>query len=224
MHAIERVHLVTIPRLDRDCETLAYAIAHSQNAIIAKLAHRFLDPSLLERYARAFGFGEDIPFPRPLGPSIARIPADPLEFARTAAGFWNTSLSPLHAALLANAIAAGGWFATPGVVEPRRIMTLGAAQALARMMVGTTREGTARLGFHDAAGHPLVPYDVAGKTGSLSRGDPYLGYSWFVGFAPAERPQLALAVLVGNDQHRRVRAHVLAGKLLAGNVVRLAAR
>src|SRR5947209_6828558 len=55
-HGIETIHLLDIRALDRSCETLSYAISHSQNVIIAKLAHRLLDPSLLAHYAAAFGF------------------------------------------------------------------------------------------------------------------------------------------------------------------------
>src|SRR5205823_5399875 len=29
-HALERIHLIDVPRLDRECETLSFAIAHSQ--------------------------------------------------------------------------------------------------------------------------------------------------------------------------------------------------
>ena len=210
MHAIEPIHLVD-SRADRECETLGYAIAHSQNAIIAKLAHRLLTPALLSRYAQAFGFGEELHVRQtPVGASIARIPADPLAFARTAAGFWNVRLSPLHAALLANAIAAGGWFHVPDDSEPpRRVMSLEAAHELSRMMVRTTREGTARSAFH-----PALPFEVAGKTGTLTREQPYLAYSWFVGFAPADRPQIAFAVLVGNGEDWRWKAAPLARRFL----------
>jgi cell division protein FtsI/penicillin-binding protein 2 len=216
MHALERTHLVDVPRLDRDCETLGFAIAHSQNAIIAKLAHRHLDPARLGHYAAALGFGEELPFDPPVIPSVARLPAEPLAFARTAAGFWNVSLSPLHAALLARAIAAGGEFRGPDGQGPaRRAMSEQAARTLGEMMVGTTLQGTARAAFHDADGRSRLPFPVAGKTGSLTRAAPYVAYSWFVGFAPADRPEVAFAVLIGNGEDRRVKAAQVAERLLA---------
>ena len=210
MHAIDRGNLIDT-HADRACETLGYAIAHSQNAIIAKLAHRLLTPALLARYAEAFGFGDELHVKNtPVAPSVARIPGEPLALARTAAGFWNVSLSPMHAALLANAIAAGGWFHVPDdATPPHRVMSLEAAHTLAQMMVRTTREGTARGAFH-----PRLPFEVAGKTGTLTREQPYLAYSWFVGFAPAERPQIAFAVLVGNGEDWRWKAAPLARRLL----------
>src|SRR5207245_10180033 len=104
-------------------------------------------------------------------------------------------------------------------LEPRPVkgvLSAEAARAVARMMVGTTEYGTAKSGFHKN-GRPLLPgVAVAGKTGSLDRQKPYLAYSWFVGFAPAEKPEVAVAVLLGNGEDWRWRAHQVAAELLAG--------
>jgi cell division protein FtsI/penicillin-binding protein 2 len=51
---------------------------------------------------------------------------------------------------------------------------------------------------------------VAGKTGSLSEPDPFRDYSWFVGFAPADNPRVAFAVVVVNDRSWRVKAPYVA--------------
>ena len=87
------------------------------------------------------------------------------------------------------------------------------------MMVGTTAYGTARLGFRDRrSGRPLLPFTVAGKTGTLNRKDPsqpFLAYSWFVGFAPAERPEVAVAILLANGDAGQKRASHVAAELLA---------
>src|SRR5262249_14901569 len=86
---------------------------------------------------------------------------------------------------------------------------------VSRMMVGTTDYGTARLGFHDRAGRPILKgVAVAGKTGSLCRTAPYLGYFWVVGVAPAHPPQIAVAVLPAAEESH-TRAHQLAAQLLA---------
>jgi cell division protein FtsI/penicillin-binding protein 2 len=87
------------------------------------------------------------------------------------------------------------------------------------MMIGTTQYGTAKSGFHDRrTGRPLLPgVAVAGKTGTLNRPapeGPFLSYSWFVGFAPAERPEVAFAVLLGNGENWHKRAHNVAASLL----------
>ena len=54
------------------------------------------------RASRAkLGWGQDMPFDVPVAPSTLTFPEDELGFARTAAGFWNTTLSPFQGANLA---------------------------------------------------------------------------------------------------------------------------
>jgi cell division protein FtsI/penicillin-binding protein 2 len=233
VHSVEASNLASHPRLDKSCNTLSYGIAKSQNAILARLANDHLDAAALSHTARALGFGEALPFELPVAPSEAQVPhAGSLAFARVAAGFWSTTLSPLHGAWLAATLARGGVTPPLRLVDrvvdsdggahrpeapaPRRVISEEAARAVARMMVGTTEWGTARTGFHErGSNRPLLPVAVAGKTGTLDRAQPYLAYSWFVGFAPAERPEVAVAVLLGNGEDWHVRAHQVAAELLA---------
>src|SRR5215831_11013571 len=86
-------NLVDLPAIDRRCETLAFGLGKSQNAIIAKLATRHLTAGELARVGHSFGFEEAIPFELPIQPSHLDVPGDDLEFARTAAGFWHSTLS-----------------------------------------------------------------------------------------------------------------------------------
>jgi cell division protein FtsI/penicillin-binding protein 2 len=232
VHSVEASNLSAHPRWDRDCKTLSFGLAKSQNAIIARLAHDHLSPSLLERAAHAFGFGAPLPFELKTAPSEVHVPEAALAFARTAAGFWNTTLSPLHGAFLAATLARGGVTPPLRIVDQvvdrdgvalrptgapeRRVVAETVARDVARMMVGTTEFGTARLGFHDRRGRPLLPgVAVAGKTGSLDKHDPYTAYSWFVGFAPAERPEVAVAILLANGDAGQKRASHVAAELLA---------
>ena len=87
-----RANIEDRPRLDRRCGTLAEAIGSSTNSIIAKLAHRHLDPETLGAYAQAFGFNTRLErsdaFPLDMAESPAEMPTEDREFARTAAGFW----------------------------------------------------------------------------------------------------------------------------------------
>jgi cell division protein FtsI/penicillin-binding protein 2 len=232
VHSVENSNLRSNSRLDRNCNSFSFGLAKSQNAVIARLAIDHLDPAALRRVAQALGFGAPLPFAAPVAASAARVPDGGLPFARTAAGFWNTTLSPLHGAWLAATLARGGVTpplrlierivdgsgraVRPAAAPERRVVTEAAARALGRMMVGTTEYGTARLGFHDPrTNRSLLPVAVAGKTGTLDRHKPYLSYSWFVGFAPAERPQVAVAVLLGNRAAARLRAHQVARELLS---------
>jgi len=222
------------PRRDRQCASLGDAMAGSINAIFAKLAVRHLDAATLDRYAAAFGFGQTLPFDLPTDPSPAEVPAAPLEFARTAAGFWHMHMSPLHGALIAATIANEGRMPRATIVdrvvdargrvvyhsEPeifRAVLSAATARAVGRMMVRTVSEGTARRAFHDPAGVPFLPgMAIAGKTGTLTGSSPYRGYTWWIGFAPAgaARPRIALAALVVNTPNWRIKASFVARETL----------
>ena len=174
----------------------------------------------------------------PVEPSHLDVPADALEFARTAAGFWHSTLSPMHGALLAAAIANHGEMPAPTLVDrafdangravemplaaagPRRVVPLDAAREVGRMMELTTRIGTAKATFRDKQGHRYLPVEVAGKTGTLSaetdRG--YLGYSWFVGYAPTDHPSIAFAVALGNSPQWRIKATYVARRIVAEHI------
>ena len=235
IHALDATNLVSQGKRDDACRSLSFGVAKSQNAIIARLAHDRLAPSVLEDKARRFGFGRIMPFDLPAAASQLDVPHDDaLEYARTAAGFWHSTLSPLHGAAIAATIARGGTTPPLRLVErlvdaqgsvtemsgapSDRVVSTEVANTVGRMMVGTTEYGTARLGFHDKhSGKKLLPgVAVAGKTGSLNRKAPFLAYSWFVGYAPAEKPEVAFAVLLGNDENWRWKAHQVAAELLSG--------
>jgi cell division protein FtsI/penicillin-binding protein 2 len=85
------------------------------------------------------------------------------------------------------------------------------------MMETTTTEGTARKVFRrdrHARRSPLREVAIAGKTGSLADQAPYRDYSWFVGFAPADDPQVVVAALVVNERLWHVKAPSLAHQAL----------
>src|SRR5262245_20102225 len=229
-------NLLDLPAIDRRCDTLAFGLGKSQNAIIAKLASRHLTAGELARVGRSFAFDEVIPFDLPVEPSHLDVPGDDLEFARTAAGFWHSTLSPMHGALLAAAIANRGEMPAPMLIEravdrdgrpivqpmasARHVVNAAAAREVGRMMELTTRIGTAKKTFRDKRGRRVLPVEVAGKTGTLSaitdRGT--IGYSWFVGYAPAERPTIAFAVVLGNNPNWRIKATYV-GRQIVGDYV-----
>jgi hypothetical protein len=47
---------LTDSKSDGNCETLAYGVAHSNNAILGKLAYQNLEPAKLDRHARDLGW------------------------------------------------------------------------------------------------------------------------------------------------------------------------
>jgi len=219
LHRVDARDLVDDPRRDSRCVTLEDALAHSLNVPIGKMALGRLAPTALVRAAERFGFNRPVPFDVPAPASTARLPGSRLALARTAAGFEGVRLSALQGALLAATIASGGIVRRPGIAEPfepeqlGRALGAGAAHALGRMMVGTTTEGTARCEFaHDRA---LRDQGIAGKTGSLYDRERGLDFSWFVGFAPAEAPRVAVAVFVANRALWHIRAPYVAREALA---------
>lgn len=224
---IDEGNLVDDPGRDTRCGTLAEAVGKSTNSIFAKLAVKHLDADKLERYAAAFGFGHALPFDVPTQASPAEVPShtsEKLEFARTSAGFWHMHMSPLHGALIASTFANDGVMPRPTMVRSianaegtkvyehqpedfRHVIGRNTARAVGEMMVLTTTEGTAKKAFFDAQGRPFLPgISVAGKTGTLSSERPYRGYTWWVGFAPADNPKIAVAALVVNSPRWRIKA------------------
>lgn len=224
-HRIAKNNLADDPRRDRRCLTLTAAMGHSANVVFAKLADRGLTPDLLRAEADRWLFNGTIPFARPVEISTAGIPEDPFALATTAAGFGEVKLSALHGALIAAVVANGGVLVPPELVEavegvsapartdPRRVVEQPVADALARMLRTTTTEGTARKIFRRdrwARRSPLREVQVAGKTGSLSDRSPFRDYSWFVGYAPADEPQVVVATIIVNERLWRVKAPFVA--------------
>jgi cell division protein FtsI/penicillin-binding protein 2 len=231
LRGVEPSHLIDDPRRDQQCDDLGVGVARSQNAILAKLAHRHLDAARLRLWAERFGVTRPPDFALAAEPGRVNIPTSPLEFARVAAGFWNTEISVLGGALLAAVVASGGLHVAPRIVDaivdgrgttvrvrapaPRRAIPGRIASVLRDMMVATTESGTAYTAFHDRRGRRFLrDIKVAGKTGSLVRDNPYLSYSWFVGFAPATGAKVSISVLLGNPERWWLKAHTAARLVL----------
>ena len=223
-HRVMPANLTDDPRRDRRCLSLSSALGKSANVVFAKLADRALNAGLLRAEADRFLFNQTIPFAQKIETSRADIPDEPFALATTAAGFGPVRLSPLHGAVVAAIIANGGIFVPPDVVAsatgvavpvmtgPRRVLDERVAAELAAMMRTTVTEGTGRRAFRAPRSHKssMQGLTVAGKTGSLSEADPFRDYSWFVGFAPADNPKVAFAVVVVNDRSWRVKAPYVA--------------
>lgn len=197
----------------QQCFSLSHALALSRNAIFAKLTARHLTPAKLLEWAERFHFNRPLDFEEPAEASLAAVPEAPLAFASTGAGFGDVFLSPLHGAAIAAAIANRGLWREPVLVEgdpvpePSRIMSVRHARELAGMMEDTVTLGTARRIFHERGYR--VPGAV-GKTGSLADKKPFRDYSWFVGFAPRDNPQVSVAAVIVNEPRWRIRATWLA--------------
>jgi cell division protein FtsI/penicillin-binding protein 2 len=212
-------HNLQDDRRDNRCESLAYGVSHSQNAIVGKLAFQKLEPKTLEDEAKSLGW-IDATLKGTVGE--LDLPAEKdLEFARAAAGFKGARLSVMGGALVTSAFANGGEQPVPRIIasvdgepvvaEPmRRVITQAQADAVAKMMEGTCDSGSAAKTFVRRK-----KIDVAGKTGTLTKTDPfYMEHSWFVGFAPTDKPTLVISVLLGNPESWHLRGHEAARRMI----------
>jgi cell division protein FtsI/penicillin-binding protein 2 len=97
----------------------------------------------------------------------------------------------------------------------RRAIKPETAAQVARMMRETVANGSAFKSFHDAQGKPYIPgVAVAGKTGTLTDYKRNRFYTWFVGFAPADAPEVAISALVVNTPDWQIKAPQMAREVL----------
>ncbi|MGC4089710.1 MAG: penicillin-binding transpeptidase domain-containing protein [Polyangiaceae bacterium] len=207
IRSVERRHLDAPHGGGISCGPFSQALGFSRNAVYAQLATRRLARQDLIDVAERLGFNANIPFDWPVPLGSLSVPYNDLEFARTATGFKGSTLSPLGAAYLASIIARGGVAQRVHLVAPdepdadeegTRVLKPATARRITKMMEVTVRSGTSRSVFNDDSGHSLLPgVRVAGKTGTLRPGSSAETTSWFVGFAPADKP--------GNRRQRHAR-------------------
>jgi peptidoglycan glycosyltransferase len=201
------------------------ALAVSCNTVFARLGLS-LKPDGLHRAVNAFGLKKDPGLGIPVRPGTMVAPKamTPVELAASAIGQGEMLVSPLHMALVAAGIANQGTIMHPFVVESFKnaqgqtvrqavyrpwltAATPDIAGVLKESMVDAVVYGTAQ-----AAGLPEM--QVAGKTGSAQ--NPHgQTHAWFIGFAPAEKPRLAVAVILENAGAGGSVAAPIAGKLFS---------
>ena len=175
--------------------SLATSFAHSCNSVFAPLGAK-LGAKRLVRAAEAFGFNERMRIP---GAKRSTIPADlkdDLAVGAAAIGQERDLATAVGMASVGATIANRGVRAVPRLVRSdrvrrRRAVPARVARQVRGMMVGVVQGGTGV-----AAALPGV--EVAGKTGTAelqpTGGGPT--DAWFVAFAPATRPKLAVAVML----------------------------
>jgi len=207
------------------------ALGKSNNVVFGRVASQLVGPQTLREYSEAFGFNHPLPFDFPLESSKASIPEQGYELARCGAGFSGVTLNPLHGAMIAASIANGGVMMRPYLIETvrsnddevlyqARPEVLGqpispkTAQDLTRMMRRTVEDGTASKIFHRYSKDLLQRMMISGKTGSLSGDNPPGSYDWFVGFAPADAPQIAFSAMIINHQPYKLRGVFVAQEVL----------
>ncbi len=225
-HGIDREHL-EVPHRGR-CAPFGTALGFSRNAVYAQLATEHLMRKDLLDVAERLGFNSELAFDAPASIGSLELPYNDLEFARAAAGFQDSSLSPLGATHLSYAIALGGVAGRLRLVESAgdykapegreivgRIMSANTAWRLTRMMEVTVHSGTSLEAFSNSHGSSyLGSIRVAGKTGTLQIRPASPTTSWFTGFAPSRKPEVVVTVLLQNDDVWRHKANEVARDVL----------
>ncbi len=202
--------------------TLDTALTNSVNTWFAQLGEQLGEETLFE-YMDRFGFNStpaiDLPEDQVYASGIYEGghllgPGDPIDIARVAIGQERLLVTPLQMAEVAAAVANGGSLMRPQiwsrVVDPdgrvvkrldpseySRPIDEQTAAELTTAMEGVVSEGTGTN-----AAIPGVP--VAGKTGTAETpgnaacgGGSEENQAWFIGFAPADEPKIAIAATVG---------------------------
>jgi peptidoglycan glycosyltransferase len=202
--------------------TLAEALAISCNTAFAWLGNQLGDDALRDQ-AQKFGFDEA--FETPLRAATSRFPEDPdpAQTAMSAIGQFDVRATTLQMAMVTAAVGNQGVTMRPWLVDetnapdlapletytPRdfgEAMTPQHAAELTGMMVGVVSNGTG-----SSARIPGV--QVAGKTGTAQTADDRPSIAWFVAFAPAQRPEVAVAVAVEDAGTNEVSGNALAGPI-----------
>ncbi|MGI8554039.1 MAG: peptidoglycan D,D-transpeptidase FtsI family protein [Dehalococcoidia bacterium] len=198
-----------------------HAYTYSINATFAQVAVQFGAVRFAD-YSHRFGVGDPIPFDIDVATSRLLRPGASLNdvlLASSGFGQGQLSVTPLQMALVAATIANGGSEPSPYLVgsirdpsgntvldrhpAPRgQVIRPETAQEMQRFMLNAVNEG-----FGQEAG--LLGLDAAGKSGTAETGTGEQAHGWFIGFAPAAAPKLAVAVIVENGG---------AGGLVAGPI------
>jgi peptidoglycan glycosyltransferase len=219
------------------------AMEVSSNVYFAHAALEAGAPALA-RTASLLGIGAPTPFELPTvagqvndGEGPMEGFGDPAGLAMAAFGQGEVLVTPLQMAMVVAAVANDGVLLEPRLVdrlvsengdvralegrEVGRVMSSTTADAVGDAMVRAV-EGRYAAGFAGAADVDGVR--TAGKSGSAEVADGRPPHSWFVGFAPAEAPRIAIAVVVENAGSGSKRAVPMGGRLMSAWLRRLGDR
>ncbi|SDY57799.1 cell elongation-specific peptidoglycan D,D-transpeptidase [Geodermatophilus africanus] len=187
-------------------QSLLDALTVSCNTAFAQLGID-LGEDRVRQMAEAFGIdGEGFDIPLTVADSTLGEIENDAQLGVSSIGQQDVQLTPLQAAMIASAVANDGTLMSPYLVDQVRAPDLSVidqtdpeelsepvsaevADQLTEMMTSVVENGSGRR-----ARIPGVT--VAGKTGTAENAGP--DHNWFIGFAPADDPQIAVAVFVAN--------------------------
>ena len=189
-----------------DTSTLADALRISCNTSFGALGLE-LGAGALREQSEAFGFGDDgLRVPTTVATSVFPEDPDEPQTATSAIGQFEVRVTPLQMAMVAAGVANEGEVMRPylvrevqapdlsrlDVADPEvlsRAVDEDVAAELTQMMELVVSDGTGVRAQIDGL-------RVAGKTGTAQHAEGRPPHAWFIGFAPADDPQVAVAVVV----------------------------
>ncbi len=188
-----------------DTVTIATALRLSCNIPFAELGLALGEETLAE-YTAAFGFGTPFQVPMDATPSTFPTGLDDAQLMLSSFGQYDVRVTPLQVALISAAIANGGNLMQPTLLDriiapdlsivqqpeatlSSQPITRITAEMMTRLMVDGVANGA-------ASNARIEGVAVAGKTGTAENGDDAPYTLWFTGFAPADNPQVAIAVVI----------------------------
>lgn len=210
--------------------TMREAFARSVNVFFSKLGLFYVGPQNLQMYAERYLFNHPIRADVPVQVGYAKFSAeDPWSVATAASGYTrDNTMSPLHGALIAAAVANDGVMMEPYLIDslvdekgealyqgaPRQasvVVEPQSAQNLRELFKQTVRSGTSRKSFRQTVRRSLFDdIEFGGKTGSLMGKDPEGKCDWFVGYARYHEQRIAVAALTVNERKWKVKSSMLA--------------
>ncbi len=194
---------------DRACSpsgevTMTEALAVSCNTAFAYLGMQ-IGADALQSQAAKFGFGDALSVPMRVTPSSVPGEMNKPQLAQSSIGQYDVQVTPLQMAMVASGVANRGVVMKPYLVEsvigsdlsviesadPQELsqaVTPEVAAQLTRMMEAVVEDGTGTKAQIDGVA-------VAGKTGTAQHGEGRKAHAWFISFAPANDPKIAVAVI-----------------------------
>lgn len=188
-----------------DKTTMEHALEISCNTYFGQLGMD-LGEGPLRQQASKFGFGKPVEVPMRSTPSVFPPSLNKPQLAQSAIGQYDVRSTPLQMAMVNAAIANGGKEMNPFLVRNVRDKDLdvidstdpkefakpisgGTAKSLTSMMQKVVTDGSGKRA-------QIPGMKVAGKTGTAQTAPGKASDVWFTGFAPADNPRVAVAVVV----------------------------
>lgn len=191
---------------DGRTDTLADALRISCNTAFGQLGIT-LGAEKVRAQAQAFGFGDSsLALPQPVAASVYPSELTKAQEAQSAIGQYDVRVTPLQMAMVAAGVANDGTVMRPYLVQEVQAPDLSrldladpkvyshAVSSSVAQQLTTMMEAVVDTGTGTNAQIPGVR--VAGKTGTAQHAVGQPPHAWFIGFAPAQDPQVAVAVLV----------------------------